>query len=171
MGRAVLSSCTGIIPWWSCPSAGTEIIATIDIFRVLHLVLVTDLPASTGSLPPDLNIWYSDLLAGVLILNVLEFLITGAVSLIRYEFTHQDGVLILNVLDVVFSSPVYSWQWCLFSLYVKQACYDVIFSVTNSTSIFYNYCVVLDFLLRFDSWINTYNYINAVMLSLSLFLD
>ena len=115
---------------------GLESLQQLIFFRVLHLVLVTDLPASTGSLPPDLNIWYSDLLAGVLILNVLEFLITGAVSLIRYEFTHQDVALILNVLDVIFSSPVYSWQWCVFSLYVKQAYYDVILSVTNSTSIF-----------------------------------
>ena len=40
-----------------------------------------------------------------MILNVLEFLITGAVSLIRYEFTHQDVVLILNVLDVIFLPP------------------------------------------------------------------
>ena len=79
---------------------GLKSLQQLIFFSVLHLVLVTDLPV----LAPDLNIWYSDLLAGILILNVLEFLITDTVSLIRYEFTHQDGYEFPMELNLQFCS-------------------------------------------------------------------
>jgi len=106
-----------------------------------------------------------------LILNVLEFLITGTVSLIRYEFTHQDVVLILNVLGVIFLPP-FIHDNAVFRSKNDSAVYflgmlnRLAMMVFEESIIRYLIStIVVLFLLFFDSWINAANYMYAVMLS------
>ena len=103
-----------------------------------------------------------------MILNVLEFLITGTVSLVRYEFTHQDVVLILNVLDVIFFLPPLIHDSAVYFLCMFRLAM-MVFEVSIIRYLISTIFVL--FLLFFYSWINAANYMYAVMLSLGWMED